>query len=176
MYACADGHLEPTAWGCTIVGVGTMTQWMKDPDTPNDDMLGDNMAVCSNNMGGMPGDNMDDMPGNEMEELSNDCRTAGCPNGKTCTLDGNGNYYCQQVSQCAENNGGCGDPNYIRCVDDGNGTAVCIDIAECATNNGGCGDPNEYYCVELGRYPTILRANCGAGKSLCCRCLHRGIY
>ena len=157
MYACADGFT------CTAdkMGVYDCTNGDEDPDTPNEDMPGNNMGgmpgqygrYAGNNMDDMPGDTMDNMPGNEMEEPSNDCRTAGCPSGTTCTFDGNGNYYCQQVSQCAENNGGCGDPNYIRCVDDGNGTAVCIDIAECATNNGGCGDPSEYYCVELDGTP-----------------------
>lgn len=84
-----------------------------------------------------------------------DCRTFGCSYDEVCTLDDYGDYSCLELSQCSNNNGGCGDPDYILCIDEYGGSFSCVDIEECAYDNGGCGDPNRYFCVERDGAPPL---------------------
>ena len=47
---------------------------------------------------------------------------------------------CEDINECATDNGGCGDATRFQCINGSGRAAVCGDIDECATANGGC-DP-----------------------------------
>ena len=59
---------------------------------------------------------------------------------------------CEDVDECASNNGGCGDPALFNCTNRPGGFA-CADIDECAINNGGC-DANAWCTNVNGGAPT----------------------
>ena len=91
-----------------------------------------------------------------------------CRPGYIETSDGE----CQDINECAVDNGGCADkatcqnnegaPPTCTCNEgyEGDGQS-CTDIDECAVNNGDCGDPVVYQCVNNeGIAPSCL---CNAG-------------
>ena len=61
--------------------------------------------------------------------------TCGCPEGWTEDIFGG----CDDIDECATNNGGCGDPSFYQCTNQPGGAPLCMDIDECAAFNGGCG-------------------------------------
>jgi hypothetical protein len=88
--------------------------------------------------------------------LSNTC--SACPSGTTNVAgddpDG-GDTTCDDVDECATNNGSCGDPTYYSCTNNVAAAPTCADIDECATNNGGCGSATYYSCSNnAGADPT----------------------
>jgi hypothetical protein len=60
---------------------------------------------------------------------------------------------CQDIDECAVDNGGCGDPTRARCVNHRGAAATCVDIDECAEANGGCGDKARWRCVNRPAAP-----------------------
>ncbi len=98
-----------------------------------------------------------------------DSGTLTCPNGTT----GDG-VTCNDVNECASNNGGCddnatctnaavsGDAPSCECNAgyEGNGQA-CTDIDECATNNGGC--PSNATCTDADTAGVAPLCTCNTG-------------
>ncbi|MFC1611921.1 hypothetical protein ACFL6C_13240 [Myxococcota bacterium] len=45
---------------------------------------------------------------------------------------------CQDIDECAVNNGGCGDPAFWSCTNIEGAEPTCTEIVDCTTGNGGC--------------------------------------
>lgn len=56
---------------------------------------------------------------------------------------------CEDIDECAEDNGGCGDPVYWDCANVDGAPPECTDVDECAVDNGGCGDPAVFSCTNV---------------------------
>ena len=86
---------------------------------------------------------------------------------------------CVAVTDCVQNNGGCGDPAVIQCVET-NGAFSCVDVDECAVNNGGCGDVNLVRCTNREAAAPLCEDidecavnNGGCGDAAFVRCTNR---
>ena len=100
---------------------------------------------------------------------------ASCPSDPTCAscnsgfVVGGGGTVCNDINECATNNGGCATPPSGSCTNtsgsrtcacstgySGNGL-TCTDVNECATNNGGCSTSPLVACTN-----TAGSRTCGA--------------
>ena len=101
---------------------------------------------------------------------------ANCTNTDTivpkCTCvqgyEGNGNG-CQDIDECAVDNGGCGAKAFWTCTNKAGAAASCTDVDECATDNGGCGDAKFWSCKNnSGGAPSCADIDeCGANNGGC---------
>ncbi len=90
---------------------------------------------------------------------------------------GNGNA-CQDVDECAVDNGGCGAKAFWSCANNPGAAATCADLDECGVDNGGCGDPKLWSCKNnSGSAPTCAdidecltnNGGCGDPKLWSCK-------
>ena len=85
-----------------------------------------------------------------------DCEFGSCECLAGWSMNAEG--VCEDIDECATNNGGCGDPLYTACINTPGGVS-CEDIDECEDANGGC-DPGAW-CTNVAGGPATCTCKPG---------------